>query len=266
MPVKKRRRTLGVKTFDTEPVYQQSPIYQPPASNRPSTILIILLIAVSFFAGYLFFKLKSLEKGTTVGTTQPAQNQQAPPARTELKIKKPSGDDHWRGDKNARYVWVEYSDLECPFCKQIHPNLVKLMNENKDKVAWVFRHYPLPFHPKAQKSGEAVECVADQGGDESFWKMVDAIYEKMPSLELTQLADAASEIGADKQGVQQCLDSGKNEKKVKSQQEEGTKSGVQATPTNVIYDMKTGKNLLVEGALPYEQLKTSLNTFLTQNK
>ena len=180
-------------------------------------------------------------------------------------VGKPNSQDHWRGNTNARYVWVEYSDLECPFCKRIHPDLVKLTSENPD-IAWVFRHYPLPFHPKAQKSAEAVECAQELGGTEAFWKMNDAIFEKMPDLELTQLSDVASEIGLDSAAFQQCVDSGKFANKVKSEQEEGTKAGVQATPTGVIYDMKTGKTKLVEGALPYESLKQELQSFIAQNK
>lgn len=250
----------------TTPVYQPQPLYQPPPSNQPSNVLVILLIIVSFAAGYLFFELRSLKKGGAV-TGTPEQAQQAAPTRpTELKIKKPDSEDHWRGNKNARYVLVEYSDLECPFCKQAHPDLKKLLDGYGDKVAWVFRHYPLPFHPKAQKSGEAVECAADQGGDEEFWKMTDAIYEKMPTLELAQLPDVATGIGLNGQTLKQCLDSNTNEKKVKEQQTEGSTAGVQATPSTVIYDMNSGKTSLIEGALPYEQMKTSLDTFIAQNK
>lgn len=235
--------------------------------SRPPYLLILLVVALTLFSGYLFMQVQTLKKQATAPAAgqQAAGNQVAPTRPTSLKIAKPTTQDHWRGNTNARYVWVEYSDLECPFCKRIHPDLVKLMGENAD-IAWVFRHYPLPFHPKAQKSAEAVECANELGGTEAFWKMNDAIFEKMPDLELTQLADVASEAGVDAAAFQQCLDSGKFASKVKSEQDEGTKAGVQATPTGVIYDMKTGKTKLVEGALPYDSLKQELQTFIAQNK
>ena len=163
-------------------------------------------------------------------------------------------------------MWVEYSDLECPFCKRIHPDMLKLTSEYKDKISWIFRHYPLPFHPKAQKSAEAVECAGDQKGSDGFWQMTDLIFEKMPDMELTSLPDLAGQLGLDSAAFKQCLDSGKFEKKVKDQLAEGNKAGVQATPTGVIYDMQTGKTVLIEGALPYDSLKQSLDTFLSANK
>lgn len=235
------------------------------ATSGASNLLIILLIVVSFFAGYLYFKLKSVEQAKNLGTTQ-QQNQPIPTRPTSIKIKKPDTSEHWRGNKNVRYVWVEYADYECPFCKSIHPNLVKLLEAYTGKIAWVFRHYPLPFHTKAQKSGEAAECAVDQAGNDAFWKMTDAIYEKMPTMELADLPNMASQLGLNQTTFKQCLDSGKFEKKVKDQLNEGSTAGVQATPTNVIYDLKTGKNFMIEGALPYEALKQSLDDFLAKNK
>lgn len=241
-----------------------------PRSSGPSNLLVILLIAVSFFAGYLFFKVKNFEKvATNPNPQQAAAQPQAPQRPTELKIRKPDNTDHWRGDKNSRYIWVEYSDLECPFCKKIHPDLVKVMNENKDKVAWVFRHYPLPFHQNAQKEAEAVECANDLGGNDAFWNMNDKIFERTTAngtgFALDQLGPLAAELGLDQNAFQQCLDTDKFAQKVKDQSTEGTAAGVQATPTGVIYDMKTGKTKLVEGAVPYDSLKTELENFIKSN-
>ena len=242
-----------------------------PAPSQPSQLLIIILVAMSFFAGYLLAKVRSYETAGTgtkqvAGTNQPQaadQAAQAQPTRpSELKIKKPDNSEHWRGDANARYVWVEYTDLECPFCKKIHPDLAKLFAEYSGKMAWVARNYPLPFHPKAQKSAEATECAAELGGNEAYWQMNDLIFEKMPDMELSQLPSLAAEVGLDQTAFSQCLDSGKFEKKVKDQQSEGSQAGVQATPTGVIYDMQTGKTKLVEGAVPYETLKSELEAFM----
>lgn len=235
--------------------------------KKGNTLLVVLLIVVSFFAGYLFFKVKNLEQGKALGTTQQNQPQQQAPQRpTELKITKPNVNEHWRGDKNVRFVLVEYSDMECPFCKQFHPSMQKLSTDYSGKIAWVYRQLPLPFHPKAQKSAEATECAADLGENDAFWKLLDLIFEKMPDMELSQLPSLASEIGLDESSFSECLDSGKFEQKVKDQLTEGEKAGVQATPTTVIYDMKTGKTKLVEGALPYESLKLELDNFLVQSK
>ncbi|OGK08394.1 hypothetical protein A2767_06425 [Candidatus Roizmanbacteria bacterium RIFCSPHIGHO2_01_FULL_35_10] len=228
---------------------------------KKSNLLILLLIAVSFFAGYFFFKSQSLEKEKT----QQNQNQETAPGN-ELKIKKPDTKEHWNGKNNVRYVWVEYSDLECPYCQTIHPNLTKLLSVYSGEIAWVFRNFPLPSHPKAQKSAEATECANELGGNDAFWKMTATIFEKMPALELDQLPALASGIGLDEAKFKTCLDSGKYEKKTQGSLEEGTKAGINSTPTSVIYDLKTGKSQSVIGALPYEDLRKSLDTFISQNK
>src|SRR3990167_2004674 len=226
--------------------------------KKGNTLIVLLLIVISFFAGYLFFKVKSLEQGKALGTTEQAQ------PTPQITVKKPSTAEHWNGVKNARFVWIEYADLQCPYCKQIHPDLVKLLNVNSGKLAWVFRHFPLPLHEKAQKGAEVTECAADQRGNDAFWKSLDVIFEKLPETELSDLPKLAGEIGLDEAKLKACLDNGKFEKKVKDQLEEGTKAGVQGTPHGIIYDLKTGKNTPVSGALPYEELQKQLDTFISQ--
>lgn len=231
-----------------------------------TTLLVILVVFLSAFSIYLFQKVRNIER-LTAGGTPDIQQPQRP---TELKVRKPEKTEHWRGDQNARYVWVEYSDYECPFCKKIHPDMLKLMDENKDKVAWVYRHYPLSFHPNAQKEAEATECATEQGGNDAFWKYTDKVFERTTSngtgFALTNLGPLAAELSLDQSKFQLCLDSGKYTKKVQDQFKEGSASGVQATPTGVIYDLKTGKTLVVEGAMPFENLKQSLTDFLTKSK
>lgn len=247
-------------------------------ASSSNTLLIVLVIVMAFFTGYLWNKVKTLEqKGVVTGASggnantqspqqaqpnqQPVQQNQQPETK-DIKPKKPSpSKDHWRGSKNARYVWIEYSDLECPFCKQIHPNLIKMIAEY-NTVAWSYQHLPLPGHPKAVKSAEATECAAEQKGNDGFWEMTDLIFEKMPTMELSDLPDLAASIGLNKTKFQSCLDSGKYAGTVKQQADDGNTLGVRATPTGVIYDMQTGKTKTVEGALPYESLQSELTSFM----
>jgi protein-disulfide isomerase len=248
--------------------------------NQTYYLFLILFLLHFFFSVYLFFKVKNLEKKVGTGGVAAVQQPSAPAVpgapSTELSITKPSTNEPWRGPQNARYVLVEYSDLECPFCKSIHPDLKKVQSEN-DTVAWVFRHYPLSFHPKAQKLGEAAECaekIAGSGGifglggdsENGFWKMTDAIYERMPDLELSSLPGLAAELGIDQAAFQSCLDGNETAQLVKDDMTEGQKAGVSATPTTVIYDMQTGKTKTIEGALPYDSIKTTLDTFIAENQ
>ncbi len=82
------------------------------------------------------------------------------------------------GDANAPVTIVEFSDLECPFCKQFvdgaYPQ-IKSEYIDTGKVKLYFRHYPLPFHPMAKPFALAVECANDQG---KLWEMHDLIFSK----------------------------------------------------------------------------------------
>lgn len=101
----------------------------------------------------------------------------------EIKITRPSRqNDHWQGPVNPKYVMVEYSDLECPYCQKFHPTAKQLMSQYGGQMAWVYRHFPLPIHPKAPKLAEATECAFEQKGNDGFWNMTDKIFESMPDL------------------------------------------------------------------------------------
>ena len=58
----------------------------------------------------------------------------------------------------------------------------QVIREKGDQVAWVYRHYPIPeLHPKAFHEAEATECAWEQGGNSTFWKYIDKIFEITPS-------------------------------------------------------------------------------------
>lgn len=197
----------------------------------------------------------------------------------KIEIKDIKDTDHIRGNKDAKIVFIEYSDIECPFCKIFHVTMKKIFDEySKDnQVAWVYRHFPIsygdnPLHKNAAKEAEATECAAELGGSDMFWKYLDEIYATTPSndgLNLSQLPEIAVKVGLDKAKFQTCLDSGKYAAKVKESYDESLKAGAQGTPYTIIKFEKELIPLLNEkgeglGALPYEILKQIIDQLLSQ--
>lgn len=232
--------------------------------------LIVALIVGSFFLGSLTNKVATLEKN---GSANPAPQAAAPnvPAGagaqpTAGKVKPITAADHIRGNKNAKVTLLEYSDFECSFCKRFTPTINELLEAYGDKIKFVFRHYPLPFHANAQKEAEASECIAELGGNDAFWKYYDAIFERTTSdgtgFALDKLGPLASELGVDQQQFQSCLDSGKYEKLVKDTITEGQTAGVSGTPSTFVIDSK-GNSQLVVGAQPIDAFKTAIDKALT---
>ena len=240
-------------------------------------ILITLLVLATFAIGVLYTKVQTLEKQTNVagqqtvavGGNQPTAagtNQAAPPPAQQAS-KKPelTSDDRIRGNKDAKLALIEYSDMECPFCKRFHPTMQQVMTEYKDQVKWVYRDYPLNFHQNAQKEAEAGWCVFELGGNDAFWKFLDILFERTTSngtgFALDKLGPLAQEVGVNQTKFQSCLDSGKYTKKVQDQMARGSEEGVQGTPGTIILTEK-GDTQLINGALPYEQVKPMIDAAL----
>ena len=234
-----------------------------------SVMVLAMGLVLGFVIGHLWTKVNVLENGTAKvagETTDTGAAPAAPEEPKELKIKKPdTAEDHWKGPKDARYVHVEYSDFECPFCSKYHETFTQLEKEYEGKMAFVYRHFPLSFHPLAQPAAEASECIASIGGNDAFWTFHNDIFSTNP-FTLAQLGDFAVKAGVDKSAFQTCLDSKKFAEKVNAQATEGQTAGVNATPTNVIYDMKTGKTKVIAGAYPFDQAKVIIDTFMSENR
>lgn len=251
--------------------------------NGAVTMLVVSLIVSSFLIGSLWTKVKILEKGgvaaadkvqqAAIVPSQPTQPNNVPPAggqpQAQKASKKPevTADDYIRGNKDAKVTLVEYVDLECPFCKQFHPTMQQIMKEYGERIRWVYRHYPLPFHQNAQKEAEAVECAGKLGGNDGFWGFVDGILEKTTSngtgFALDKLAPLAKELGMNATSFQKCLDSDEFAQKVKDETAKGSEEGVTGTPGTIIIGVN-GKTQLVPGALPFEQIKPMIDKALSQ--
>lgn len=172
-----------------------------------------------------------------------------PEEKIEIELTK---DEHIKGDPNAKITIVEFSDLECPFCKRFHPTMQEIV-KNYD-VRWVYKHFPLDsLHPKARKEAEATECAAEQG---KFWEYTDRLFEITPSnngLDLDLLPKIAQEIGLDKDKFISCLDSGRYQDKVQEHYNQAIKAGGNGTPHNVII-APDGSTQAVPGAVGYSTI------------
>lgn len=229
-------------------------------------VIIILLVVSSFLLGSLWTKVQILERGGISTQTAPVPQAAQPPIQEAKDVPKVTKDDHVRGDRNARIALIEYSDLECPYCKSVHPTITQVLDTYKSQVMWVYRHYPLSFHANAQKEAEASECASELGGNDAFWKFIDTIYERTTSngtgFALDKLVLLAVEIGLDEPKFKSCLDSGRYEKRVKDDMNGGSLAGVTGTPGNILLDTRTGKTRLISGAVPMASFKSAIDEML----
>ena len=155
---------------------------------------------------------------------------------------------------------IEFSDYQCPFCRSFwRDSLTQLKKEYIDtgKVKFVYRDYPLSFHPMAQPFAEASECADDQG---KYWQMHDKIFSEQEkkgqgtiTLTFDDLKLWASQIGLDKNKFNKCLDSGKYKAEVQKDFDDGSKAGVSGTPSFFI------NGRLLVGAQPFSAFKAIID-------
>ncbi len=238
-----------------------------------SIILGAVLICVSIFYNTKLVLnspsgLGSLQRGTLVQQAPAAPSQPSVPSQpagpVEVKTRK---DAAVLGKSDAKVTIEEFSDFQCPFCKQfIDQTFAQIKSTYIDtgKVKMVFRHFPLPFHNNAQGSSVAAECANLQG---KFWQYHDLLFKNgqadgtgLATVDLKKYADSLGlnngNFGFGKNKFNQCLDSNATLSAVQADERDGKAAGTSGTPTFYI----NGKQLV--GAQPFSAFKQAIDEAL----
>jgi protein-disulfide isomerase len=157
----------------------------------------------------------------------------------EKKAKGPA-----RGPAGAAVTVVEFSDLQCPHCKEASPTIERLLRENPN-IHFVFENFPLPMHNWALKGAAYADCVGRASND-AFWKFITSVYAAQADItaenadtRLTELADQAGVKGAD---IAACSTQPETESRVQSSINLGKSLDVNATPTLFVNGRPIGVN------------------------
>jgi protein-disulfide isomerase len=87
----------------------------------------------------------------------------------------PVSDSDWTwGNKSSKTIVIEYSDFQCPACRQSWSMLKDVKQEFGEDILFVYRYYPLEkLHPNGDASAWAAEAAGKQG---KFWEMSDILF------------------------------------------------------------------------------------------
>jgi protein-disulfide isomerase len=226
-----------------------------------SGILGILLVVSIFTNGFGF--------GSTsdTGTAAVVKEQPQQPSNNNIPtgiVDVSAGDDTVLGKSNAKVTIIEFSDYQCSYCERFYSQTFSQIKTNyidTGKVKFVYRDFPLSsIHPMAQKAAEASECADEQG---KFWEYQDTLFSKQDewttadtTADLTKLKDYAKGLSLDSSKFDTCLDSGKYQKEVEKDEQDGIAAGVQGTPAFFI------NGQLLSGAQPYSAFQTAIEQAL----
>jgi len=248
--------TTSNETHMAAPVQKQANPFIIPAS---------IIIGFAMIAGALYFTRQAPTALPVAGNNAA----EAPLAGGPTgDIRPVDENDHILGNPNAPIVIVEYSDYDCPFCKNYHETMNRIMTDYGagGKVAWVYRHFPIEqLHPNAPVIALASECVADLGGNEAFWTFSDLVFgerEINAQTNMTELTGYATQAGVNGTEFDTCVSEGRFIDRVNEDFADAANAGAQGTPHSLV--LVGGQQGVINGAQPYEAVKQIIDTLITQ--
>ena len=191
----------------------------------------------------------------------PAPPAPAPPAQERVPLPAVSGPALGRAD--APLTMVEFTDLECSFCRQFHATAFPEIKKNyidTGKLRFVTLDFPLGFHPNAKHAAVAARCGGEQG---RFWELREVLTTNADKLSPSAIVGHAAGLGLDMEAFQSCLDSGRFEAALQKDLAAAAAAGVSGTPTFVIG--RTGSaepGWKITGAMPYAAFRERIERLL----
>lgn len=228
-----------------EPVKPNSSFTAQKWSAWAAAIQIVLLLVIVVQLNGLG---DTTIQGAAVGLPSAAapSGANAPAPSPTVDIKTLMDNDAVLGDDDAPITIVEFSDFECPFCGRFHTQTwpeLKQKYIDTGKVKFVYRDFPLSFHPQAQKAAEAAECAGEQ---DKFWEMHELLFNPGVQGGVASFKQYASQIGLNTAKFNDCLDSGKMIAEIRKDIADGAAVGVQGTPAFYVNGVE------VSGAQPFQ--------------
>jgi protein-disulfide isomerase len=145
-----------------------------------------------------------------------------------------------RGPADALVTIVEFSDFQCPHCKEAAPIVDKLLAE-EPKAHFVFQNFPLASHNWAHKGAQYADCVGRASSD-AFWKFAQKTFDSQAQItdanvdeKLTAIANDSGVKGSD---IATCAASPETFTRVEHSIALGKQAGVTGTPTLFINGRK----------------------------
>ena len=227
-----------------------------------------IAIPVAIVFGFGLIAAAILFSGSRTAAPVIAQKNAEPNIPSKAVIRPIDSTDAVRGNPNAPIKVIEYSDYDCPFCKQFDETMNQIMKDFgvTGKVAWVYRQFPITqLHPNAPKISEAALCVQELGGTDAFWKFSDTVFQSREVNEktnMTRLPEYAEKAGVKRADFSKCFDSGAKKDAVDASIAESATAGAQGTPYSIV--VVGDQQAVINGAQPYPVVKQIIDNLVKQ--
>lgn len=163
------------------------------------------------------------------------------------------------GNEDSKVKIFEFSDFQCPYCKAFHTSVTKkILADFGDKVLFVYKNFPLNFHPQAENAALASECANEQGKFVAYADKLFANQDDWGKSEGTQKFKLyAQQLGL-KSDFNKCLDDKKYADKVNSDKSDAESFGISGTPSIFVNDKS------ITSGTGYEEIKKAIEEELAK--
>lgn len=174
--------------------------------------------------------------------------------------------EHYKGDKDAKVILIEYGDYQCAGCASASSRMSAIAEEYGDKICLIFRNYPITqIHPNSKAAAATAEAAGLQG---KFWEMHDLLYKNQSSWinsdssSRTELFIGFAELlGLDKAKFESDFSSTAVTQKVNFDFNIAKEHQITGTPSFVL----NGENLSSDVWGDDGKLKSQINNILKEN-
>ena len=159
------------------------------------------------------------------------------------------------GPDHAPITIVEFSDFQCPYCRQSVTVLKALQRVYGDRIRLIYRDYLGPNHVHALRAAEAARCAGEQG---KFWEYHDLLFDRQSAGNGWDFAALAKELHLQHDRFESCLQSHRFREQIAKDLQDGLKLGITSTPTFLI----NGRPLV--GAQPLANFQALIDSLLAR--
>ena len=160
-----------------------------------------------------------------------------------------------RGATKPVVTIVEFSDFECPFCRQVQDTLKRIVERYGGQVRLVFKHLPSEGHRNSLPAARAAYCAGEQ---DRFWQFHEALFASQ-NLSESVLSEIATRLGLGREKFQSCMGAERSRAAIVRDIELARRYRVDSTPSFLI------NGRLVKGALGFVEFENLINRELNQS-
>jgi protein-disulfide isomerase len=175
-------------------------------------------------------------------------------------------DAHYNGDTNAKVTWIEYTDVNCHYCKKMEQDgtAQTVMDDIGEDLNKTSSHFIGVGGQASQTAAEVLECIASIGWSDLYNSGLSQALSSGDNSKATLVANAVAG-GVNETDLNACIDNGDSKETVERKFNRGREVfGITGTPGNVIINNETGEYEVISGAYPASAFEKIINKMLAE--